>query len=450
MLVLRENQISLWDTVLPESFRSLPAELAKIDDILDDPVFMQPFIAKFNTRRGRPTIPIETYLRLMYLKRRYQLGYETLIKEVGDSITWRRFCRIPIDEEMPDPTTLIKARQRYGEEVVEQLNELLLLKLQDEKILKTRKLRVDTTVVESNIHHPTDATLLHDGVKVITRFVSKIRRVASQAAKDFTDRTREVKEQILSIAKLLRRRTQETWDDINAITRTVTEITEEVCNEALEVINRVNDKGRVFTKAMKDKLGQAVNLTQKLIEQAKQVTSGNRNIPNRIVSFFNPEARPIKKGKLGKTAEFGYKLRIDETESGFVTGYQLYQGNPADDGLLIPTVEQHKKRFISSPSAVATDRGFGSQSNEEALHSLGVRRISSPVKGRKSKKRMEHEAQLWFKDLQRFRAAGEAKISLLKRKYGLSRSLYRGFTGSKTWVGLGIWVYNLKRAAQMV
>ncbi|TVY11217.1 transposase, partial [Paenibacillus cremeus] len=145
-----------------------------------------------------------------------------------------------------------------------------------------------------------------------------------------------------------------------------------------------------------------------------------------------------------------YKARIDETESGFVTGYELYKGNPADDELLVTAVEQHKERFGSVPKAVATDRGFGSKKNETKLTELGVSRVSIPFKGKKSKKRTEYESQLWFKDLQRYRAAGEAKISLLKRKYGLNRSRYRGFAGSKTWVGLGIWVHNLKRAAQMI
>lgn len=109
---------------------------------------------------------------------------------------------------------------------------------------------------------------------------------------------------------------------------------------------------------------------------------------------------------------------MDETESGFVTGYQLCRGNPVEDDLLIPAIEQHKKRFGSLPRAAATDRGFSSRRNEEALYALGIGRVSTPRKGKKGNKRMEHESQLWFKDLQRFRAAGEAKISLLKRKYG--------------------------------
>jgi IS5 family transposase len=436
MLKLREEQLTLWDSIIPESVWTLPEELAKVDALLDDERFMQPFLEKHQTQRGRPTKAVETFLRLMYLKRRYHLGYETLVQEVGDSLTWRRFCRISIDERMPDSTTLIKARQRYGEEWVEQLNELLLQKLDEDKVLNRRKFRTDTTVVESDIHHPTDATLLQDGIKVITRWVGKIRKVASHATRQFEDKTTEVKKHVLSIAKLLRRRTQESWDD--------------VCEKASRVMSEAKNKGKASIKTTKEKLENAITLTRKLIEQAKQVVSGNRIIPDRIVSFFDPEARPIKKGKLSKTAEFGYKVRIDETESGFVTGYELYKGNPADDELLVAAVEQHKERFGTVPKAVATDRGFGSKKNEIKLIALGVSRVSIPFRGKKSKKRAEHESQLWFKDLQRYRAAGEAKISLLKRRYGLNRSRYRGFAGSKTWVGLGIWVHNLRRAAQMV
>ena len=450
MLKLREEQLTLWDAIIPEEIWSLPKELAKVDALLDDDRFMKPFLEKHQTHRGRPTKAIETFLRLMYLKRRYNLGYETLIQEVGDSITWRRFCHISIDEPMMDSTTLIKARKRYGDEWVEQLNEILLQKLDEDQVLKHRKFRTDTTVVESDVHHPTDATLLQDGVKVITRFVKKMRKVASHAAEGFEDRTKEVKDHILSIAKLLRRRTQQSWEDLNAITEQVATITEDICNQANTVIEKTKDKGKPPVKKMKEQLDEAITLTRKLVDQAKQVVSGDRRIPDRIISFFDPEARPIKKGKLSKTAEFGYKARIDETESGFVTGYELYKGNPSDDEMLVPAVEQHQKQFGSAPNAVATDRGFGSKKNETSLQELGVARICTPFKGKKSKKRAELEKQLWYKDLQRYRAAGEAKISLLKRKYGLGRSRYRGLAGSKTWVGLGIWVHNLKRAAQMI
>ncbi|KXG77456.1 ISNCY family transposase [Thermotalea metallivorans] len=449
MLKLREPQLTLWDSILPEEIRKLPDELAKIDAILDDERFMKPFLEKHNTHRGRPTVPIETFLRLMYLKHRYGFGFETLVQEVGDSITWRMFCRIPLDEKMPDPTTLMKACKRYGDEVIKQLNDILVLKLKEEGILKHRKLRVDTTVVESDIHHPTDATLLQDGVKVITNIVQKIKRFASHAVEGFEDKRDEIKKCILSIGKHLKRRTKETWEDIDKITQEVIQMTEDVCQKAENILENIKDKQKANIQVLTNKLGKAIDLTQKFIHQAKEVVRGNRVIPDRLVSFFDPEARPIKKGKLSKNTEFGYKLRIDETESGFVTGYEIYQGNPSDEELLIPAVENHQRLFQTVPNAVATDRGFSSKDNEKELSERGVRHISCPARGKKSQKRTDHEKRPWFQSLQRFRAAGEAKISLLKRKYGLNRSRYRGLFGSKTWVGFGILTHNLRRAAQM-
>lgn len=147
------------------------------------------------------------------LKHKYGLGYESLVKEVGDSITWRMFCRIAIDEPMPDPSTLIYARKRYGDKIVEDVNAALVKQLEEKAILKTRKFRTDTTVVESDIHHPTDSTLLQDGVKVMTRMIQKIRKVASHAVQGFEDRRAEAKEKVLSIAKVLRRRTRESWEE---------------------------------------------------------------------------------------------------------------------------------------------------------------------------------------------------------------------------------------------
>lgn len=449
MLKLRKMQNDLWDSLLPAEWQTLPVELAKVDVLLNDDRFLQPFIAKCSTKRGRPTLPIASYLRLMYLKSRYQLGYESLIHEVGDSIAWRRFCGFSLTARLPDPTTLLKARKRYGEKIVEELNDLLLKKLQEEKILKTRKLRTDTTVVEVDIHHPTDATVLQDSIQVVTRWVGKIRKVASHATQGFIDRTAEVKQEILAIAKLLKRRTNQSWDEINAITRNVVAIAQDVCQSAQIVVEKLQNQSRQSRQSLQTQLANAVEVTQQLIGQAREVVSGNRKIPERIVSVFDTEARAIKKGKLGKTAEFGYKVRIDETDNGFVSGYEVYRGNPSDDQLLVAAVTQHQKKYGAVPQAVATDRGFASRANEEELQQLGVKRISSPLKGKKSKQRAEHEAQLWFKDLQRFRAGGEAKISLLKRKYGLNRSRYRGFAGTKTWVGLGILAHNLKRAAQV-
>jgi IS5 family transposase len=165
--VLREtdSQTTMWELLLPEEAKRLPAELVRIDAYLDDEQFIAPWRRLFDRRLGRPSVPIDTLLRLLYLKHRYQLGYESLCREVSDSIGWRRFCRIGRDRPVPHPTTLVKLVRRAGPEVIQELNAALLEKLVDDKLLRARKLRVDTTVVEADIDYPTDADLLEHAVR---------------------------------------------------------------------------------------------------------------------------------------------------------------------------------------------------------------------------------------------------------------------------------------------
>jgi transposase, IS5 family len=156
-LVLRETdpQATIWELLLPEEAKRLPAELTQVDAYLDDERFVAPWRTLFDRRLGRPSVPVDTLLRLLYLKHRYGLGYESLCREVNDSISWRRFCRIPLDRPVPHPTTLVKLVRRAGPEVIAQLNAALVEKLAGDRLLRGRKLRVDTTVVEADIDHPT-------------------------------------------------------------------------------------------------------------------------------------------------------------------------------------------------------------------------------------------------------------------------------------------------------
>ena len=181
-------------------------ELAEVDRLLDDERFFAPFRKRFYTRVGRATIPIATYLRMMYLKRRYQLGYETLVKEVKDSFTWRCFCHLSLKDRVPDDTTLIKLTHKYGEDTLHDLNDALVLKLKEEKFIRGRKLRMDTTVTEANIHYPTDTGLLADGVRVITRTVVKLKRLGAEVGDKFVNHTRKVKKTCLGLAKVMKKR----------------------------------------------------------------------------------------------------------------------------------------------------------------------------------------------------------------------------------------------------
>jgi transposase, IS5 family len=190
--VLRETdpQTTIWELLLPEEAKRLPAELAQVDAYLDDERFIAPWRALFSARLGRPSVPVDTLLRLLYLKHRYGLGYESLCREVSDSIGWRRFCRIGLDRPVPHPTTLVKLVGRAGPEVIEQLNTALVAKLVQGKLLRARKLRVDTTVVEADIDDPTDADLLEHAVRKLGGLVRRIKGRGAASRTRFRDRGR--------------------------------------------------------------------------------------------------------------------------------------------------------------------------------------------------------------------------------------------------------------------
>jgi IS5 family transposase len=199
----------LWEAILPEACLGLPAELVAVDRLLDDPAFFEPFRAHFHATLGRPSVPIETYLRLMFLKHRYRLGFEPLCRETTDSISWQRFCRVPLGERVPHPTTLMKITTRCGSAAVEGLNEALLAKAAEAKVLRTNRLRADTTVVEANVAYPTDSGLLARGVARMARTISRVKAAGLASRTATRDRTRSVHSRARSIAANLRRRTDE-------------------------------------------------------------------------------------------------------------------------------------------------------------------------------------------------------------------------------------------------
>ena len=188
MLRTRAVEVSLWEAVLPEVVLRLPDELARVDALLDDPVFFAPFVPFFDPRLGRPSTPMEVYLRLMFLKFRYRLGYETLCREVTDSITWRRFCRIPLDGHVPHPTTLMKLTTRCGLAAVNGCNQALLAKAAEANVLRTTRLRADTTVVSADVAYPTDLGLL---AKAVRRIAAAGRRVQAAGGATRTRHRRE-------------------------------------------------------------------------------------------------------------------------------------------------------------------------------------------------------------------------------------------------------------------
>src|ERR687898_50835 len=222
MLRTRAVEVSLWEAVLPKEVRRLVGELARVGALLDDPVFFAPFVPFFDPRVGRPSTPMEVYLRMMFLKFRYRLGYDSLCREVTDSITWRRFCRIPLDGHVPHPTTLMKLTTRCGTAAVDGCNEALLAKAAEARLLRTARLRADTTVVPADVAYPTDSGLLAKAVRRIGVAGRRIQAAGGAVRTRLRDRGRAAGTKARAIGAKLRRRAAQTRDQAQAAVRRIT------------------------------------------------------------------------------------------------------------------------------------------------------------------------------------------------------------------------------------
>src|SRR3954447_409357 len=236
MLRTLAEQPTLWESILPEELRRLPIELARVDALLDDPRFFAPFVSFFDPRMGRPSTPMETYLRLMFLKFRYRLGYESLCREVSDSITWRQFCRIGLDQPVPHPTTLMKLSTRCGSAAVDGLNEALLAKAAEAKLLRCTRIRVDSTVVPSNVAYPTDSGLLARAVKRIAVTGRRIRAAGGAVRTKLRDRSRAAGRRAHDLNAKLRTRGAAAKDEALAVVRRknaeLADLADKAANEA--------------------------------------------------------------------------------------------------------------------------------------------------------------------------------------------------------------------------
>jgi IS5 family transposase len=283
-----------------------------------------------------------------------------------------------------------------------------------------------------------------------------LQKAGVEVGKRFRDKTNSVKQQILSIAKVLQRRSQEAQDEVRQITgeilktaRRVVVGARHIVQQAETALETVEQTTQGAIRRLIGRLKQITALTDRVVKQTEEVQSGNRHIPNRVVSLCDPDARLIRKGKLKSPTEFGYKVVIQETEDRLVTGYEVCQGNPTDDAVLVPAVLRHKKVFGRAPKQVTADRGMSSASNERAIEALGVKQAALPRRGKLIADRTAHQKQRWFRSLQRWRAGIEGTISLLKRKYGMSRTRLRGHSGTRCWVAGAVWANNLTRLATM-
>ena len=452
MLRLSGGQVeSLFDLGLPVEVRELPADLAVLDRLLVDAAVLAPVEAAWDAAArdfGRPTIPIERLVRLMVIKQRSGWGYETLVKEVSDSLHLRRFCRIALTERVPDESTVRKLVRRLGSAVIEEVTRAVIAgATTGERRFVARAARIDSTVVEADIRYPTDLGLAEHATKLLAREAAAVGELAGQDVRRVRDRSRAVGQRLRRLNRTLAARTGQRKATALKLTAEAGQLVEHSVREARRVAEQLRRAARGRGAAAKlagaRRLEELAERAGKVARQIRQRIVGEK-ITDRLVSIADPDARPIRKGKLRSPTEFGYVIQLAEVcentrrgARGLIVPVASAIGSPNEPDLL-PTTAAELARLNLKPRELALDGGFFPIGVAEDLP--GPERVF--ISGRQSAGSRRTDRRL-----ARFRVGIEGRISHLKRRYGLKRSRLKGHHGARTWTAWAILAYNLDTLA---
>lgn len=390
MLGLHDGQVSLWEQVLPAEVRLLSSELSAIDALLDDDRFLAPFVRRFACRIGRP-----------------------------------------------------KLTRRFGPEVVEELNGALLRAAVERRVLRSRRLRVDTTVMEADVRYPTDSGLCAHAVSRLTRAVRRVQEAGLAAGTRCRDRTRSVGKVVRRISHALGRAGSR--EAVDHLTGEVHRLAIATAREAARVMGearRALGTGVEVGRGAVGRLGRDLERAERVIWQTARRLAGERTIADRVISLCDIDARPIRRGKVQKPTEFGYKVSIGDTAEGLVVAHHVYAGNPVDADTLRADIAAAKAVGMKVKTVLA-DRGYGDAVADQALEAEGIEDEVIPRRGRAD----PVESTPSWRRRYRFRCGCEGRISHLKRRHGFGRARLKGYTGAQIWAGYGVLTHNLDRMA---
>ena len=427
------------------------------DAILDDDLLVAAVYEALGKRhpksrtRGRRGAPAELVLRLLVLKHVRNWSYATVEREVRANLVYRHFTRVGGDP-VPDAKTMGRWGLAVGATVIEDLHRRLIAIAQEQHVVEGRKMRVDTTVVETNIHYPTDSSLLGDGVRVLTRTMKQVTVIAGAVGATLRDRSRSVRHRLWEIGRIARSKGKQRQEKLTRAYQHLVVTTSRVVGQAKrfsrEIDTGVKRTGDLLQHAVLEGLRQELDIfvprVQQVLRQTRaRIFGGDTHVKDKLLSVFEPSTEVIRKGKAGKPTEFGKMVKLQEAEHQIITEYVVYDTRPSDADLLIPAITAHQQTFGQVPRLVAADAAFFSGANEAAAHALGVTRVCIPNVATKSASRKRDQKKRWFKNGQKWRTGCEGRISVVKRRHGLNRSRYKGDDGMKRWVGLGVIADNL-------
>jgi IS5 family transposase len=429
--------------------------LDPVDQLLDDPALVDlvrqclATRSPRSTRTGRDGIAPDRLLRCCVMKHLKGWSFRDLERELRSNLVYRRFTHFDA-EVTPDFTTFSRSFALLSPAVTEEIHQRVVGLACEQGVAQGDKLRTDTTVVESNVHYPTDSSLLGDGIRVLSRSLQRIASECKNGVVEVVDHARAVKHRLLEIGRAAKclteanqQRMRDSYQRLLALTRTVVrqanDVIERWGKKRLKVVGK-----RPRVQAQIGQLRHFLPLVEKVICQTKKrVLGGDSNVEGKVLSLFEVHTEVIRKGKAHKPNEFGRLVRIDEVENGIVSGYQVLTGNPEDSTSWMPALEQHQACFGQAPAMASGDRGFFSAHNEREAQALGVKKVALPARGRLSAKRAEQQKQRWFRRGLRWRAGIEATISTLKHPFSMWRATYKGGHGFERYVGWCVITKNL-------
>ena len=453
MLQDRYETDKLFDNILKLTNQMDPV-LAEIDQLPEDEALYQLIrndLAKRypqTEQTGRNSTPVEVILRSLVVKRLYRLSYEQTEYQVRDSLVLRQFCRVYLNE-VPDDTTLMRWAALVQPETLQQFNQRLTELAARRKVTKGRKLRTDGTVVETNIHHPSDSSLLADSVRILGRTLRRAKEVLKQKTdirqEVFRNRIRSVRRLARQVGEAMRKSGETAREQGLQAYRKLVKATQQTIEQAQQVLPALQamtgpqaDRLTEVLETFIPRAEQVVSQTVRRVFQGEKVPAGEK-----IVSLFEPHSAIIRRNKARKPTEYGHKVWLDEVDGGIVTRWQVLEGNPNDDQQWLPSLEHHIECFGRPPNQMSADRGVHSPQNEKVAQERGVKRVILPQPGRKSEARKRHEKQRWFRQGRRWHAGVEGRISVLKRRNELDRCRDHGIQGFDRWIGWGVIAGNL-------
>jgi len=430
-----------------------PSEkLRKMSAILDDNPFLLAAVhadlTQGSSDLGSHGMSAEQVLRCAILKQYKQHSYRELWERLKDGISFRWFTRFNSDP-IPHYTTLQKAIKSIKAETWALINEALVSYARKKKVERGKSLRVDTTVVGSNISYPLDSRLLWDSIRVLTRIMESYRQAFPEINFAFAKRTRRAKKLCYRIvmAKGLNAKSnrQRFYKDL-------IKVANEVLLMGKRCLKETNKYPSSKTVPLHEELDHYLNISTVAIDQCERRVLKGEKVPasDKIVSIFEDHTDIIRRGKSQSPTEFGHKVLIATAKSGLITQYKVFRGNP-DDAHMIPDIlSNHQNQYGQPPQSLCGDRRFFSSDNEKEAYKTGVEKVSICKPGYRSKDRKQIEKQRWFKALQRFRAGIEGIISALMRSYGLKRCLWKGWESFQSYVGLSVVTFNLQKIAALI